>query len=257
LIARETGATVIFSGGGGDNIFCSLQSVAAAVDCLDSPDGRGKFWRVTRDLSQLTGASMFKIARKAWLRARQRNRQYPPPFDPLFLSERAIATARTAPLHPWLQRLPPVLQGKGAHVAAMLGVQSLTEDTDALDPLAPHYPLLAQPIVELCLRVPTWLWYDRGCNRAAARHAFSADLPPAIAWRRSKGTPDGFVVELYDTRRAQIRDLLSTGNLARHGLLDLTALLPVLDDPAPVRGSDHGRIMRLLDIEAWTRCWPG
>jgi len=255
LAAQGVGATSLFSGGGGDNIFCSLQSVAAAVDCLDSSDGRREFWRVTQDLSRLTGASTITIARKAWWRSRQRNRQYPKPFDPKFLSADAIAIAQVSPLHPWLNRLPPVLQGKGAHVAAMLGVQSLTEDTDPVDPFGLSYPLLAQPVVELCLRIPTWSWYDRGYNRAAARHAFSTDLPPAIAWRRSKGTPDAFVIELYDARRDQIRSMLSEGNLARNNLVDLSALQPVLDDRRPVRGSDHGRIMRLLDIEAWTRCW--
>lgn len=256
LVAAETGATTIFSGGGGDNIFCSLQSVAPAADCLDSPEGRREFWRVVRDLSRLTGASILTVARKAWLRSRQRQRQYPPPFEPRFMSADAIAVARTAAPHPWLHRRAPVLQGKGAHVAAMLGVQSLTEDTDPLDSLALRFPLLAQPVVELCLRVPTWLWYDRGCNRALARHAFADDLPPSIAWRRSKGTPDSFVVKLYDARREQIRVMLSEGNLAHHGLLDPASLLPVLDDHRPVRGSDHGRIMRLIDIEAWTRSWP-
>lgn len=255
LAAQAGGAIALFSGGGGDNIFCSLQSVAAAVDCLDSPDGRREFWRVARDLSQLTGASVMTIARKAWWRSRQRNRQYSRPFEPNFLSAGAIAIAQSAPLHPWLDRRPPVLQGKGAHVAAMLGVQSLTEDTDPLDPFGLIYPLLAQPVVELCLRIPIWFWYDRGCNRAAARHAYSADLPPAIAWRRSKGTPDSFVVEIFEARRDQIRKMLADGNLAQQGLLDLSVLLPILDDRSPVRGSNHGRIMRLLDIEAWTRCW--
>ena len=255
IAARAAGATTIVSGGGGDNIFCSLQSVAAAVDCLDSPDGRREFWRVTRDLSQLTGASVLTIARKAWLRSRRRDRQYPPPFEPKFLSAATVAVARAAPLHPWLRRDAPVLQGKGAHVAAMLGVQSLTEDTDPLDPLALRFPLLAQPVVELCLRIPTWLWYERGCNRALARRAFSEDLPPEIAWRRSKGTPDSFVIQIYEARRDQVRAMLSEGNLARHDVIDVAALLPVLDDRRPVRGSDHGRIMRLVDIEAWTRCW--
>lgn len=199
---------------------------------------------------------MITIARKAWWRSRHSSRQYPRPFEGKFLSASAIAIARDAPLHPWLRRHPTILQGKGAHVAAMLGVQSLTEDTDPTDPLALRYPLLAQPVVELCLRIPTWHWYDRGCNRAVARHAFSADLPKAIAWRRSKGTPDSFVIELYDARRRQIREMLADGQLAAQRLLDRTSLLPVLDDLRPVRGSDHGRVMRLLDIEAWVRCWP-
>jgi len=255
-VARSIGATTIFSGGGGDNVFCSLQSVAAAADCLDDPSGRTAFWRTARNLSQLTGVSLWTIARRAWTRSRQRDRQYPRPFDPQFLSLAAIDIASTAPVHPWLIREHPVLQGKGAHVAALLGVQCLTEGTDPLDPLALRFPLLVQPVVEMCLRIPTWLWYDRGNNRAAARHAFAKQLPPEIAWRRSKGTPDSFVIDIYDGRRDQIRAMLLDGAMAAHGLLDKGALRRIIDDRAPVRGTDHNRVMRLVDIEAWTRCWP-
>lgn len=255
-VARSIGATAIYSGGGGDNVFCSLQSVAGAVDCLDDKHGRHAFWQVSRDLSQLTGASLMTIARRAWLRSRQRDRQYPRPFDPLFLSQRAIDWAAPGPLHPWLCRESPVPQGKGAHVAALLGVQCLTEDSDPLDPLALRYPLLAQPVVELCLRIPTWMWYAHGCNRAVARSAFSNELPHEIAWRRSKGTPDSFVIDMYDERRDQIRSMLLDGNLAGHGLLDRVALTQLIDDHRPVRGTDYNRVMRLVDVEAWTCCWP-
>jgi len=256
LEAQAFGAPSILSGGGGDNIFCSLQSVVPAVDALDRFDNRREFWRVSRELSAMTGATLFTVAWRAWRRSHQRHRQYPMRADFQFLHP---ATEANTALnhHSWLQRPPTVLQGKGAHVAGLLGVQMLTEDTDPRDPLCLKFPLLAQPVVELCLRCPTWFWYDRGCNRAVARHAFSGDLPPDIAWRRSKGTPDGFVVEIYDTFRAEIRAMLCEGNLAAHNLVDVAALVTVLDDPRPVRGTDHGRIMRLVDIEAWTRTWPG
>ncbi len=150
-----------------------------------------------------------------------------------------------------------VLPGKAAHVALLLGPQYLTEDSDPRAPRRFLYPLLAQPVVELCLRIPTWLWFERGCNRAVARRAFEAALPEQVAWRRSKGSPDAFLVALFESRRQQIRTLLLDGNLAGHGLLDCDALAAYLDDPRPVRGSRHVRILRLVDAEAWSRCWPG
>jgi asparagine synthase (glutamine-hydrolysing) len=256
LVAQDFGADALLSGGGGDNIFCSLQSVTPAVDCLRNFDDHRQFWRIARELSLLTNTSLLTVARRAWARSWQHGRQHPKPVNLQFLHPSIAVRTAEAPRHAWLQRPPSILPGKGGHVAALLGVQALTEDTSPLDPLALRYPLLAQPVVELCIQIPTWLWYDRGCNRAAARHAFSKELPHPIAWRRSKGTPDSFVVEIFDARRSQIRAMLCHGNLADRGLLDLPALVAVLDDPRPVRGTDHGRIMRLIDIEAWTRCWP-
>ena len=91
----------------------------------------------------------------------------------------------------------------------------------------------------------------------ARLRAFEATLPEQVAWRRSKGSPDAFLVALFESRRQQIRRLLLDGNLAGHGLLDCDALAAYLDDPRPVRGSGHVRILRLVDAEAWSRCWPG
>lgn len=252
LEAQSFGADTVLSGGGGDNIFCLQQSIAPVTDALESFDDRREFWRVARELSKLTGATLFTIARRAWFRSRQRGRQPPMPTDLRFLTP-GLAHSTELLSHPWLVRPATVLQGKGAHVAGLVGVQGLTEDSGPLEQLPLQFPLLAQPVVELCLRIPSYFWFDNGCNRAIARHAFASLLPPEIAWRRSKGTPDGFVIDIYDTCRQQIRSMLLDGVLAARGLLDLPALAAVLDDPRPVRGTDHGRIMRLVDIEAWAR----
>lgn len=255
-VAAEVGADLVLTGGGGDNIFCSLQSVTPLLDCLASFPDRREFWRVAREISEFCDASLVTVVRRAWRRSWKKRRPIPTDVDLRFLSAAAREQAATLPRHPWLRPPKTVLPGKAAHVSLLLGTQHLTEDSDPQADRRLLSPLISQPVVELCLRIPSWMWFDRGCNRAVARHAFEADLPPDVAWRRSKGSPDSFLVEMFEANRDQIRALLLHGNLARHGLLDTDALSPHLDDVGPVHGSDHVRILRLVDIEAWTRCWP-
>ncbi|HWU96464.1 MAG TPA: asparagine synthase-related protein, partial [Sphingomonas sp.] len=145
------------------------------------------------------------------------------------------------------------LPAKAAHVAMIVTAQSVAEATDPLDTLPTLSPLMAQPVVEACLRVPSWLWLGNGNNRAVAREAFSDRLPSDIAWRRSKGTPDSFLIDLYESQRPTIRALLLGGILHDLDLLDADALAQVLDDPRPVIGYDFVRVMRLADIDAWAR----
>ncbi|CAN5666021.1 lasso peptide isopeptide bond-forming cyclase [soil metagenome] len=248
-------ASCIINGGGGDNIFCSLQSAAPVADCLLDPNGKGHFWRVTREVADFTQASMWKVARAAWLRARS-GRPFRRDPDLSYLSLQAAAAAGGALDHPWLAGAPGTFPGKSAQVALLIGAQAVAEDNDPLSPIASTAVLVAQPLVETCLRIPSWRWFDRGCNRAAARHAFAAELPAEIAWRRTKGTPDSFLIQILDANRALVRETLLDGLLTELDVLDRAAIAAVLDDPRPARGHSFARIMRLVDAEVWARTWP-
>jgi asparagine synthase (glutamine-hydrolysing) len=113
--------------------------------------------------------------------------------------------------------------------------------------------LLAQPVIEACLSIPSWLWFDRGRDRAAARHGFSGLLPASVAWRRSKGAMDSFIVELFEANRARLKPFLLDGLLAGSGLVERDAIAAILDDTAPVRGLAYARVMQFADVEAWLR----
>jgi asparagine synthase (glutamine-hydrolysing) len=99
------------------------------------------------------------------------------------------------------------------------------------------------------------LWCSGGNNRAVARQAFADVLPSAIIDRRGKGSPDSFVIEIFEANRGALQALLEDGLLASHGLLDSDRVRAVLADTAPVRGSAYGRVMQLADVEAWARSW--
>jgi asparagine synthase (glutamine-hydrolysing) len=253
--AQEAGAGAIFNGGGGDNVFCSLQSTGPVADRLLTAGPGAAFLRTARDISELAPASLWAVTsdavRRAWFgKPAMRHVQ-----DISFLSPRAATMVGATNLHPWLVFPPGALPGKAMHIRLMAFAQSYVEGLDPQDPLPTVSPLLAQPLVETCLAVPSWLWFEGGRNRVVARRAFAGDLPKDIVGRRSKGTPDSFVAQIFETHRAAIRRMLADGELAAHDMLDLPAVLRVLDDPRPVHGDAFRRVLQFADVEAWARAW--
>lgn len=254
-VALEVGASVVFDGGGGDNIFCSLQSVRPAVDCLSAPEGRGAFLTTAAAIADLAQVSLWTVLSRAWLASWRRSAAYRWPLDHRFVSACGQDAARSAAAHPWLDPPAGTLPGSAAHVALVTGAQSVVEGLDAEEALPACSPLISQPLIETCLRVPSWLWFEDGLNRAVARRAFAGLLPEQTIRRRSKGAPDSFVADIYDANRPIIRDLLLGGVLREQGLLNTSALEAFFADSGPVRGTDFLRVMQLADAEAWARCW--
>jgi asparagine synthase (glutamine-hydrolysing) len=175
--------------------------------------------------------------------------------DARFLSAEAVAATEGWRAHPWLDPPAGSLPGKIAHVALITAAQSVVEGTDVEDGIPLCSPLISQPLVEACLRVPSWLWFEDGHNRFVARSAFRDQLPVDVLDRDSKGAPDCFVADLYDANRSKIRELLLGGLLRREKLLDDKAVDAALDNQAPVEGHGFLRLMRLVDAETWARSW--
>lgn len=252
-IADELGCDTIVDGGGGDNVFCSLQSASPAADCLLDRQGLSVFRRTCNEIAALTHASASRVARKAVRRAWERSRPYRWPAAEQMLSPKAIAAAHRPPLHPWLSAGNPPRPGRSAQIAQLIGAQSFMEDGPYGAKSNVVSPLVSQPLIEHCLSLAPWQWIERGCNRAIARRAFSNMLPPEVIWRRSKGIPDSYIVQLYEANREMIRDRLLGGLLAGAGVIDIAAVEAALDDPTPFRGRECSRIVRLMDVEIWAR----
>jgi len=251
--AATLGCDALVDGGGGDNIFCSLQSASPAADCLLDPEGRAHFWRLCRDVGQLAETSHWAVAWHAYRRSRRAAAPSPWPVDLRFLQQEALDLAAAAVRHPWLEDNALPLPGRSAYVANLIAAQGYVED-------GPHgakhnaiSPLVSQPLIEHCLKIPSWHWFARGRNRAAARRAFEPLLPPEVAWRESKGSPNSLLARLFETNRAFLRDHLGGGFLAEARIIDRAAVLAAIDDPRPAHGTGFGRILQLADSESWAR----
>lgn len=253
-VAAETaelcGADILLDGGGGDNVFFASRTVSILADCLATGGLDKRFWNAARALGDLgqtgTWALAWRAVHRAWLRS-------PAPRQPpavAFLSEAAKAIIADTVTHPWFLPATGVLPGRASHVALLAPAQNLVEAINAQAPYRTISPLVSQPVVEACLRVPSWHWLAPGRDRATARRAFAPDLPEEIIARRSKGTPTGFVAAIFDRQRQTIRDMLLGGHLTSFGLIDEHKLAKALSAPGPVRDLRFVRMMELVDAEA-------
>lgn len=254
-LACERAADAFFTGNGGDNVFAFSHSAAAILDRYRYEGfGRGVIGTLN-DVQKLTGCSVSQALRAALKVAGAPSPAYQWRPDTLYLHPDVIAEQAGIGLsHSWLNAPKSALPGKAAHIAGLLRVQQ------TLVPMRSGYapvvnPLLSQPIIERCLRIPSWQWCAGGMDRAIARRAFAPLLPQEIVTRTSKGTPDSFSVQVMDHFRPAIAERLLDGHLARHRLIDRRALEMTLFDQRPNMGLEHVRLLDLLDTEAWIDEW--
>lgn len=254
-IGLAVGAQAILTGGGGDNVYCSLQSAAPAADrLLVSGPGRA-FIDTAREVGRLASASLPAVIRGATRRVWPWARRSPVSPNRLFLSTIAQDAVGPAPPHPWLAAPRGALPGKAAHVKLLALAESFQQGFDPQALMPTVTPLLGQPLVEACLAVPSWCWLEEGRNRAIARRAFAGDLPDKVAWRRSKGTPDSFVAEIYERYRADVRERVLGGVLAEHRIIDVAAVQRAFDETGSLAPAEYRRLLALADVENWARAW--
>lgn len=252
-IAAVEGADAFVTGNGGDAVYGFSQSAASAVDRFRR-EGVAAGLASMADVMRQTGCGPILAARHA-LRIGRGGAAQAWKVDPSFLAPAVAETLIATPLaHHWLEAPPGALPGKAAHIASILRMHQ-TLETGRAASLPVLNPLLAQPVIEACLAIPSWAWRAGGIDRAVARQAFARALPASIAWRRTKGGPDAFAGLVLTRHRGRIRERLVSGELARQGLVDAGALDRVLAASAAVSGKDRARLLALLNTEAWIHWW--
>ncbi|WP_370715988.1 asparagine synthase-related protein [Sphingomonas sp. IW22] len=250
-VAAKAGADAFFTGSGGDSVFCFQQSILPIADrLLYDGVGRGAC-RTTAEIAEMAETSVLRCAVLAMRRAWFRNPSYRwKPETTLLHSDFLYQHSKVAS-HPWLEVPVGELPGKAAHIVYLLQIQNHLEGFRRENVLPIIDPLMSQPIVEVCLRIPTWFSCANGENRSIARQAFAPYLPDSILHRKTKGGPDGFLQRLFYLNRNRIRDMLLGGYLAAAHLIDAGAV-----ESAIMRNGrdDHHlqfRLLELVDVEAW------
>lgn len=256
-LAKEMPLDAHFTGNGGDAVLCSLRSAIPLLDRVLAEGPSARISATLLDICLLTGADRGTVLRHAWDRYRRHRGRHQIRFNAAGLMPDAAKMARAAGAsHPWL--LPPrdILPGKTVHAAYLMRAQKSIElYPRAVSP--PHVaPLISQPLMELCLSIPTWIWVSGGRNRAVARRAFDGALPSLVTTRTGKGGPGGFDLLIYRRNKVHIHERLRNGILASEGIFD-PALLDRAEDPT-WRGVERiQRILEFVAAENWVRWWSG
>lgn len=254
-LARRLGASGYATGGGGDHIFCYTQSSTPLLDCLRHYGPGRRALRTSIDIARSADVSLANVWRAALRRSLRLSNSYRWEADVSYLAGEIAGIVAKAPRHGWGDAPHEIPPGKAMHVAWLQHAQNHMEGYGREQDLPMEWPLLAQPVVELCLRIPSWMWIAGGQNRAIARRAFRGALPDTLLDRRSKGSPESVLIRTYQASRSAILDTLRSGHLARHGLLDIASLRMIPAREAAFRSVDYRRIMTLLDVEVWLQSW--
>jgi asparagine synthase (glutamine-hydrolysing) len=145
--------------------------------------------------------------------------------------------------------LPVQLDGMSASVPFYSHFECATQEPDRCP------VLLSQPLMELCLRIPSYVWISGGCDRSIVRQAFADRVPAAIWQRTAKGSADAFYGQLVDLNAPFIRETLAGGILAEQGWVEPDWIDSQLSSRR-LRDLEHDQILhRYLCAEFWVRQW--
>jgi asparagine synthase (glutamine-hydrolysing) len=261
-LAREVGASAIFGGRFGDQVFYSSDLALSCADYVSDVGLRPGLIPVASSAARAANSSFWRVMKLALKKGMVRSSVNPniPVLRPNSLVN-APVLLRLQDLR--AEDLPYSDSARGADSSCyippgkQLHVLSLATPDGCY---VPNYseadaqyvsPLLSQPLVELCLQIPTYVLTSGGWDRAVARNAFARDLPTEIVRRRSKGGQAQHTAEIFQRHRAFLRDLLLNGELVRADILDRARVAEAF-----AKGSSnlfHGpaRLSRFVNMELW------
>lgn len=258
--AAENEATACFTGEAGDTVFfCTLRAIGALDYAYAHPLGPQLLSHIgaTSTLSRESIARVcFKVIKYGLL-----GLPLPSPFDPMkrphLLREEVAAAVRMDYFHhPWLDLAPKLCPGKRVHVNGVAHSVPYYHRVFRRERIAPSvHPLASQPVVETCLRIPTYILLAEGISRGLARRTFRDLLPPEVVARTMKGAALSFWPRLVRLNSKFLRESLLGGLLVSKGLLDRLKLEQFLVEDQSFLSIQPLQILDYLDCEAWLRQW--
>ncbi len=262
-LAERFGSSAIVTGLGGDSVFGGDALGYAATEWLHYHGPSVRFLSLAAQVARVTQQSMWTLVGRA-LRRRL--------VGPSRADHRRAMHSLATLLHPQL-KARPIDEHRYPHPwfadARRLRWAIVRRLGELVVP--PHYywadapadtfspkiisPIYAQPVVELCLRIPLHVHFLNGTERGLARTAFAAHLPRKIIARTWKDRAPGYLEQLLSRSRPYLRERLLEGVLAREQIVDRTAIEAALR-PTLSRGSTlPGELLHLLEVELWARHW--
>jgi asparagine synthase (glutamine-hydrolysing) len=265
-LAAAKEANALFSGAGGDGVFFQARAELAVSDYLFDHGLGGDLLRVAVDAARVSKKSVWPLLSGA-LRARffpaswHPMRQMKSPFERTLVNQDLLRAAEREPemVHPWFadQKTRGIPPGVLWHVMSVAGAPMYYSSfDDSQSSVERTLPLMSQPLIEVCLRTPTYVLIKNGMDRATARRAFAPDLPPEIIKRRAKGRIDHHLRNVLDANLDFVRDLLLDGRLVKEGLLNRANLEVYLTRSRSPADFQYSEILQsYLCMEAWLKRW--
>lgn len=245
-------ADVLMTGHGGDVVFLQVGAAEVAADLVRGAPCVGSRAARLADIARRARRSVWSLA---WEALSGRPSVHAPQEG---LAERDFVLARPdRELHPWTSDTRHVSPARRVQIEGLVNSLGLIAHTRRSAAARIAHPLLAQPVVELCLRIPTPILSSGEGERTLARQAFAGRLPRVIAERRSKGDVTTYFGRSMAANAGFLREHLLEGRLVAQGLLDRARLETALEPEAMIWRHTYGNLLLAAGLEGWVRHWEG
>lgn len=258
--ASNLRAAACLTGEAGDTVFYNTLRAIGAVDYAYQHALGPHLYRHITCTRKLSGESITRVLGKTikyGLLGARLPSVYDPRARPHLMTDFAIqAVPKNHGHHPWEDIAPSLCPGKINHIMGVAASVPYYHNVFHRERIAPSvHPLASQPVVETCLRIPTYVLLADGVPRGLARRAFEDLLPPEVTKRTVKGVSIGFWQRLLRHHIGFLRERLLDGRLVQQGLLDRRKLEGFLTDDQPFLSVLPQQIMTYIACEAWLSQW--
>ena len=255
-IASRCNAEVTWTGQGGDHLFFNANTNLVAADCALDFRFSPRTIQGIRNTAFLTNecywSVLLEVLRSTFgLRTKRPNAI----AKNMFINDGTRAEARERLYsHPWTainsDDLPP---GKFFQICGLSDLVNRHLPYAALELAEEQHPLISQPLIELCIQIPTYLLTINGEARGLAKKAFSALLPKSIVERRTKGSATHYFMNLLHNSSEFLNDILTGGELATRELIAPDTLMPLIAGQRPIRTEEYFPLYACIAAEIWLR----
>ncbi|WP_370867869.1 asparagine synthase-related protein [Phenylobacterium sp.] len=246
-LCRALDVEVILTGQGGDNVFFQTPTPWIAADHL----ARASVSELA-DLARWQGQSIWSLYAAAW---RARWDRPAPKSRPDVLTEKARGLAAQAAPHPWLCDLDQVGPAKRLQIESLANALIVHGSSRRGAAARLQHPLLAQPLLELCLAIPALDLTAGGIDRGLARRTFAHRIPKEVAQRRTKGRLSAHYGQIIAQSLPVLRPMLLEGRLVAEGLVQADRLEEWLSVDHLIWRGGYGVLVNLIMTELWVTAW--
>lgn len=256
-LARSNSARFVLDGVGGDQLYWQSNARLAVHDYLVRHGAGPTLLGIAVDAARIDRVLVWKLL---YVSVRDRLLGRKPTVLAMRRKNRILVNslATVDPLDCDAVSAPPWVPFGRRFQLHLLEAATEVQDTfDAADSPEHISPLLSQPLIELCLRIPTYIWTAYGIDRGVARIGFRGTTPEAILLRRSKGGIAPQTRRILLANGPAMRKLLLEGELLKRNIVDRAKVLEQLSGRPSGLLRGLVEIIRTVDAEIWAAKWIG
>ena len=262
-LSTEYDAESMWTGEGGDHLFLAMRTHLSANDYRCGHLFNLGLFSAVADAARLSRQPYVTVLRALVKGTPARlagSSSLPVELHREFLQEEAISVGGfERHLNPWAASCEGLPPGKQYQIFYLADILNRDRGIAGVDKGYQHHPLLSQPLIELCLRIPTYTLLKGGLQRSLARHAFECYAPKQIVARMDKGETTPYVADVIRERESFVAELLLDGQLAQARIIRRAALEPYLRHRKTFRADQISPLLACVAAELWVRHWsrPG